>query len=72
MKEKVYLAAIRREMQAQFHFENRNAAFANFWYGWTHKCMRLYKASHQNFANKWKRGFLKEREARDFWEYITQ
>ena len=69
---RVYLAAIRREMQRRFNFKNRNDAFITFWYGWVHQCMRRFKISHNTFANKWKRGYINKREAKDFWNYIIQ
>jgi len=74
MKEenRVYLAAIRRDMQSRFQFENRNYAFLTLWYGWVHQRMRLYKIAHNTFANKWKRGYINKREAKDFWNYIIQ
>ncbi len=72
MKEKVYLAALRRKMQVRYGFKNRNDAFANLWYGWMHQCMRRYKIRHNTFANKWKRGYINQREAKDFWKYIIQ
>ena len=72
MSKRVYLAAIRRDMQARYHFENRNLAFANLWYGWVHQCMRKYKLSLNNFANKWKRGYLNPRDANMFWLYIIE
>ena len=74
MKEenRVYLAAIRRRMQARYNFENRNAAFANFWYGWMLKCCRLHHKVPQTFRNKWVRGYISKTDANDFWQYITE
>ena len=77
MKEenKIYLAAIRRAMQDRLQFENRNdrnEAFATFWYGWAHQRMRKYGSCYQTFQNRWKRGFLSKAEAHEFWLYIIQ
>ena len=72
MQNRVYLAAIRRAMQARFQFENRNKAFETFWYGWAHQRMRKYGSCYQTFQNRWKRGFLSKHEAADFWKYIIQ
>ena len=69
---RVYLAAIRRDMQARFQFENRNDAFATLWYGWIKRCLRK-KGGYMNvFLLKWKRGYIHVDEANDFWKYICE
>ena len=69
---RVYLAAIRRRMQAKYHFENRNREFATFWHCWMLKCCRLHHKVPQTFRNKWVRGYISKTDANDFWQYITE
>jgi hypothetical protein len=69
---RIYLAAIRRRMQARYHFENRNRAFANLWHGWVHQCVRRSRKMPQTYRNKWIRGYINQSDAEDFWRYITQ
>lgn len=72
---RVYLAAIRRRMQAKYRYENRkkrNQAFAIVWYGWVHRCCRLHHKIPQTFRNKWIRGYVDKADAQDFWQYITE
>lgn len=77
MKEenRVYLAAIRRRMQAKFNFitrQKRNQAFANLWYGWVHRCLRRSGGYTSAYLVKWKRGYIHREEAADFWQYIDE
>ena len=72
IKNRVYLAAIRRDMQARFHFENRNEAFETFWYGWTHQRMRRTGCDPSLYIYMWKRGWIKKKFAEDFWHYICE
>ena len=69
---RIYLAAIRRQMQARYRFENRNQAFADFWHCWMLKCCRLHHKRPQTYRNKWIRGYISKAEANDFWAYITE
>ncbi len=75
-KEKhVYLAAIRRDLQARYQYksrEKRNWAFRTFWFGWMQKRMRQTHCAPQTYYKKWKQGWLNEALAEDFWDYITQ
>ena len=68
----VCLAAIRRRMQERYHFENRNQAFENLWFGWVHQSVRRNGTSTQNYRQRWLRGYIKKDEADDFWNYIIQ
>lgn len=68
----VCLAAIRRDMQARFHFANRNQAFATLWHGWNRKRERLYGQAFNTKDYRWKRGYLAADLAYDFWQYICE
>ena len=68
----VYLAAIRRDMQARFHFENRNVAFATLWHGWSRKRVRLFGEALNTKDYRWKRGYIDVDLANDFWKYICE
>ena len=68
---RVYLAAIRRRMQRRYGYINRNEAFAAFWYGWTHQCLRRKTGTPRTFLNWWKKGYIHVDRALDFWAYIT-
>ena len=68
----VFLAAIRRDMQARFHFENRNEAFAILWYGWNRKRERLFGQAYNTKDYRWKRGYISENLANEFWDYICE
>ena len=72
VKNRVYLAAIRRRMQAIYHYENRNEAFATFWYGWAHRRMRRTKCHSAFFSQMWKRGWIRKNFAEDLWFYICE
>ena len=75
LENRVYLAAIRRNMQARLQFptrEERNKAFATLWYGWLKKCLRQYGGYDSVFLNKWKRGYINTTEAASFWSYICE
>ena len=68
----VYLAAIRREMQARFRYasrKKRNEAFEILYHGWRRQGIRQGRKS-QVFTVAWKRGWLSKREADDFRKYI--
>ena len=69
---RVYLAAIRRRMQALYQFPDRNWAFATLWFGWMRQRMRRTKCAPQTYYKKWKQGWLSKALAQDFWDYITQ
>lgn len=72
-KEKhIYLAAIRRELQAQYQYESReqrNHAFEVLYHGWRQKGVRRGR-NYQIFNNAWKRGWVSQRDAADLREYI--
>lgn len=74
-KNRIYLAAIRRELQAQYQYESRekrNWAFETFWFGWMQKRLRMTKCAPQTYYKKWKQGWLNQDLAKDFWGYITE
>ncbi len=71
-EKRVYLAAIRRDLQAQYQYESRekrNWAFEVLYHGWRQKCIRN---GRQNpfFSVIWKRGWVAKRDARSLRKYI--
>ena len=71
-KNRVYLAAIRREMQNRYRYESRkkrNSAFKVLYYGWRQQCRRRGRNS-QFFTYAWKRAWLSIKDADDLRKYI--
>lgn len=71
-KKRVYLAAIRRELQARYKYEfreKRNHAFEVLYYGWRRRCFRRGRNS-TFFTLAWQRGWLSVKDADDLREYI--
>ena len=72
-KEKhIYLAAIRRELQAQYRYESRekrNHAFEVLYYGWRRRWSRRGRNS-TFFTLAWQRAWLNKIDADDLREYI--
>ena len=69
---RVYLAAIRRELQAQYQYESRekrNHAFEVLFHGWRQKGIR-HGHNSQFYTCAWKRGWIAEKDAADLREYI--
>jgi len=68
----VCLAAIRRELQAQYQYESRekrNWAFQTLFLGWRQKGIR-HGRNGAIFSIMWKRGWVAQNDARDLREYI--
>ena len=72
-KEKhIYLAAIRRDLQAQYHYESRekrNKAFEILFSGWRQKGIRHGRQATY-FSVMWKRGWITQKDAIDLRKYI--
>ena len=69
---RVYLAAIRRDLMNQYHYESRkkrNQAFEILYHGWRRKCVR-HGQNTQFFTVSWQRGWIGKRFAKDLREYI--
>ena len=72
---RVYLAAIRRDMQARLNFptrEERNKAFETLWYGWVKKNIRKHGGYDSVYRLKWIRAYISTNEAASFWDYICE
>ena len=68
----MYLAAIRRELQARYQYdsrEKRNHAFEVLYYGWRQKGIR-HGRNYEFYSVAWKRGWLAPKDAADLREYI--
>ena len=69
---RIYLAAIRRELQAQYQYESRekrNWAFKTLYLGWKQKGIR-HGRNATIFYFMWKRGWIAQKDAGDLREYI--
>ena len=69
---KVYLAAIRRELQERYQYasrEKRNHAFEVLYHGWRQKGIR-HGRNYQHFVEVMKRGWVSKLEAEDLRKYI--
>lgn len=69
---RVYLAEIRRELQARYQYasrEKRNHAFEVLYHGWRQRGIRRGR-NHQHFVDVIKRGWVSKLEAEDLREYI--
>ena len=69
---RVYLAAIRRELQARYQYasrEKRNHAFEVLYHGWRQKGIRRGR-DYELYRIAWKRGWLAQKDAEDLREYI--
>ena len=68
----VCLAAIRRELQAQYQYESRekrNWAFKTLYLGWKQKGIR-HGRNATIFYFMWKRGWVAQKDARSIRKYI--
>ena len=71
-EKRVYLAAIRRELQAQYRYESRekrNWAFEILFHGWRQEGIRHGRKS-PFFTVVWKRGWITQKDAGDLRKYI--
>ena len=69
---RIYLAAIRRELQAQYKYESRekrNSAFEVLFHGWRQKGIRHGRLGPY-FSVMWKRGWVTQKDARSLRKYI--
>ena len=69
---RVYLAAIRRELQERFQYasrEKRNHAFEVLYHGWRQKGIR-HGRNYEFYGASWRRGWIAEKDAADLREYI--
>ena len=69
---RIYLAAIRRELQAQYQYESRekrNWAFKTLYLGWKQKGIR-HGRNATIFYFMWKRGWVTQKDARSLRKYI--
>ena len=71
-KKRIYLAAIRRDMQKRFLYETRkkrNEAFHILFNGWRQQGIR-HGGNSQFYTCAWKRGWLASKDALDLRKYI--
>ena len=71
-KRRVYLAAIRRELQARYKYESRekrNHAFAVLYHGWRQQGVR-HGRNYQFYKESWRRGWMSVYDAVSLCEYI--
>lgn len=71
-EKRVYLAAIRREMQNRYQYESRekrNHAFEVLYHGWRQQEKRRGRFS-QFFTTIWRRGWVNENDAIKLRNYI--
>ena len=71
-EKRVYLAAIRREMQNRYQYESRekrNHAFEVLYHGWRQQEKRQGR-SIPYLTDIWKRGWVSERDANKIRNYI--
>ena len=69
---RIYLAAIRRELQARYQYESRekrNWAFEVLYHGWRQQGIR-HGRNHTFYVLAWKRGWLSQKDADSFRKYI--
>lgn len=69
---RIYLAAIRRQMQERFRYaprKKRNEAFAILYHGWRQQGFR-HGRNKQFYTIAWRRAWLAPKDADDLRKYI--